>query len=687
MRVEKNKGKLNGKSGGRQTTLGAFFKTKSVGSAKSSNENAVKTKVLGSFPMNEKAVKLVSRNHSLLSSFGSQGSFDEDSHGDVISDILRNNKTVKNFKPSSQTLLQDSSQSYENNMNSSVGLPHFQKPVLERSLSGVSRTYSDTSDIAQGPSSLSLSAVKRIKPIVRPSITQSLSSRTKSNPTMHLELTTEQKRVIEYVVRDRLNIFYTGSAGTGKSVVLRTIISKLCARFGRDAVAVTASTGLAAVNIGGITINKFSGVGIGQGDVFRLITMVKKNKNSLNRWKRTRVLIVDEISMIDGAFLDKLDLIGRGVLNNDKPFGGIQLVFTGDFFQLPPVPDRDANKPRPIFCFESKVWNYAITKTILLNQVFRQTDNELIDLLNDIRMGITSPQTLKLIKRFEEPVLYDDGIEPTELYPTRREVELSNKRRLEKLPGYHIVYKSVDFVPPGVTPDVLNNLMVDKEITLKEDAQVMMLKNLDETIVNGSLGKVLFFCNSTLFLEASKLHADLSDPDVVEDMRCVCRAIGLPPNERPAALQHEINSRPTRRQANLQYLLEKASKIMVGPGILSTILFPVVKFIDKQDIKGYQIKFLEPVEFSVGETEVNSAVRKQIPVMLCWAISIHKSQGQTIDRLKVDLKRTFEAGQVYVALSRAVSKDRLQITNFDPRKIKVDERVKDFYESLHKIKI
>lgn len=115
-------------------------------------------------------------------------------------------------------------------------------------------------------------------------------------------------------------------------------------------------------------------------------------------------------------------------------------------------------------------------------------------------------------------------------------------------------------------------------------------------------------------------------------------------------------------------------------------MFPVVKFIDKQDIRGYQIKLVEPEEFSVGETEKDSAVRKQLPLMLCWAISIHKSQGQTIDRLKVDLKRTFESGQVYVALSRAVSKDRLQITNFDPHKIKVNEKVKDFYQNLHKLK-
>ena len=699
-----NANKKNKKKDG-QSTLNMFFKVKNKPTLESSSSfNSHFTEKTVSPPV--KAL----RTQSVLSSLHSQGSFEEESNDDFYS-LLREKKPVKNFKPSSQTFLSSSQfqcqsgSSFSSQTSTVSGYfssttatatatateSSWQKPKLERTLSGVKRTYSDVSDGSQSSSSsnaLSLSSVKRVKPIPRQSIVSHTSSKSSKSSSINgrIELTAEQRKVIEYVCKDRLNVFYTGSAGTGKSVILRTMISTLNAKYGKDAVAVTASTGLAAVNIGGITINKFSGVGIGQGDANRLINMVKRNKTSLNRWKRTKVLIVDEISMIDGYFLDKLDAIGRGLLNRTKPFGGIQLVFTGDFFQLPPVPDRDSNKAGPIFCFESNVWKYAIHKTILLQQVFRQTDNELIDLLNGIRMGNTSGDTIKLIKKFEAPVEYDDGIEPTELYPTRREVELSNKRRLERLPGYEILYKAVDFIPPNINSNILNNVMAEKEIKLKEDAQVMMLKNIDDTLVNGSLGRVLFFCTSALFLEASKIFPDLSDPEVVQDMRCVCRAIGVPPSGRSSDLQRDINLRPTNRQEVLNFLLDKASKIVNGPGILSTIMFPVVKFIDKQDIRGYQIKLVEPEEFSVGETEKDSAVRKQLPLMLCWAISIHKSQGQTIDRLKVDLKRTFESGQVYVALSRAVSKDRLQITNFDPHKIKVNEKVKDFYQNLHKLK-
>lgn len=679
-----------------QPTLSMFFKVKTTttpGVETGKKDGARHDEITSMSSIENHVSKIlpgrVSRTNSMLSSLQSQGSFEEDSHDTALTNLLKDKKPINNFKSS---FFSSPSQNQSQNFGSSSqlsGSSQWQKPVLERSLSGVKRTYSDLSESSQtsvSSSTLSLSSVKRVKPMARQTAVSLVSKSSKSSHESGIQLTLEQKKVVDYVCKDRLNLFYTGSAGTGKSVVLRTIISQLTSRFGRDAVAVTASTGLAAVNIGGITINKFSGVGIGQGEVPRLINMVKRNKVSFNRWKRTKVLIIDEISMIDGGFLDKLDAVGKGLLNRDKPFGGIQLVFTGDFFQLPPIPDRDYNKPRPIFCFESNVWNYAIHKTILLHQVFRQTDNDLIDLLNDIRMGITSPKTLQLIKKFEKPVEYSDGIEPTELYPTRREVDLSNKRRLERLPGYSIVYNAVDFVPPNINANVLNNVMAEKEIVLKEDAQVMMLKNIDDNLVNGSLGRVLFFCTSSLLIDASKIFSDLSDPEVIQDMRCVCRAIGLPPMERPLELQQDINARPTSRQEALQFLLEKASNTSCkGPDTLSKILFPVVKFIDKQDIKGYQLKFIEPLEFSVGETEKDSAVRKQLPLMLCWAISIHKSQGQTIDRLKVDLQRTFESGQVYVALSRAVSKERLQITNFDPRKIKVDVKVKNFYENLHKI--
>lgn len=186
-------------------------------------------------------------------------------------------------------------------------------------------------------------------------------------------LSDEQKKVLNLVAEDRKSVFFTGSAGTGKSVLLREIIKVLREKYKRepDRVAVTASTGLAACNVGGVTLHSFSGIGLGKEAVPELVKKIKKNQKARNRWMRTKVLIVDEISMVDGELFDKLEGIARTIRNNGRPFGGIQLVITGDFFQLPPVPDSGRISK---FAFDAGTWNTSIEHTIGLTQVFRQKD-------------------------------------------------------------------------------------------------------------------------------------------------------------------------------------------------------------------------------------------------------------------------------------------------------------------------
>ena len=186
-------------------------------------------------------------------------------------------------------------------------------------------------------------------------------------------LSDEQKKVLNLVAEDKKSVFFTGSAGTGKSVLLREIIKVLREKYRRepDRIAVTASTGLAACNVGGVTLHSFSGIGLGKEAVPELIKKIKKNQKAKNRWLRTKVLIVDEISMVDGELFDKLEGIARTIRNNGRPFGGIQLVITGDFFQLPPVPDSGRIAK---FAFDAGTWNTSIEHTIGLTQVFRQKD-------------------------------------------------------------------------------------------------------------------------------------------------------------------------------------------------------------------------------------------------------------------------------------------------------------------------
>jgi ATP-dependent DNA helicase PIF1 len=189
-----------------------------------------------------------------------------------------------------------------------------------------------------------------------------------------ISLSNEQEHVKKLVCEKGQSVFFTGPAGTGKSVLMRAIIQELKKKYVRDPerLAVTASTGLAACNIGGMTLHSFAGIGLGKDDAQTLVRKIRRNPKAKNRWMRTRVLIIDEISMVDGDLFDKLSQVGRVIRNNGRPWGGIQLVITGDFFQLPPVPDRDTRDTK--FAFEAATWNTSIDHTIGLTEVFRQKD-------------------------------------------------------------------------------------------------------------------------------------------------------------------------------------------------------------------------------------------------------------------------------------------------------------------------
>ena len=191
-----------------------------------------------------------------------------------------------------------------------------------------------------------------------------------------ITLSEEQQRVLDLVVNQSKSVFFTGSAGTGKSVLMRAIIAELRKKHVResDRVAVTASTGLAACNIGGVTLHSFGGIGLGKEDIPTLVKKIRRNQKAKNRWIRTMILIIDEISMVDGELFDKLEGIARAIRNNGRPFGGIQLVITGDFFQLPPVPDFGSKGREVKFAFDAGTWSTSIHHTIGLTEVFRQKD-------------------------------------------------------------------------------------------------------------------------------------------------------------------------------------------------------------------------------------------------------------------------------------------------------------------------
>ncbi|GAA5896098.1 DEAD/DEAH box helicase [Sporobolomyces salmoneus] len=462
-------------------------------------------------------------------------------------------------------------------------------------------------------------------------------------------LSPEQQMVHKLVVDDGKSVFFTGSAGTGKSVLLREIISSLKRKHkgNADAVAVTASTGMAACNIGGTTIHSFAGIGIGIDSAQKLIDKVKKNKTANAKWQRCKVLVIDEVSMVDGILFDKLAEIGTALKkrggkgassSGGKPFGGIQLVVTGDFFQLPPV----TKGVTPTFAFEAKSWQSAVDHTVNLTQVFRQKDTTFIDMLNEMRFGQLSQDSIQKFKNLAREPKYA-GVEPTELFPLRHQVDVANQNRLRALKGEEIHFKAEDWAGDG-SPDqmkgntYLNNFMAPDRLVLKIGAQVMLIKNLDATLVNGTVGTVVGF--------------------------------GVPELEEDSDNEEQKTTSELRNQARIAAALA-AGKIEKSP------------MIDWQTPGGIERKIMAREEFKVEDNQGRKlASRKQYPIILAWAMSIHKSQGQTIACVKVDLGKVFEKGQSYVALSRATSLEGLQVLNFDAKKVLAHQKVIDWSKSL-----
>ncbi|RDW88693.1 ATP-dependent DNA helicase PIF1 [Coleophoma cylindrospora] len=470
-----------------------------------------------------------------------------------------------------------------------------------------------------------------------------------------VSLSDEQARVLDLVVNSGKSVFFTGSAGTGKSVLMRTIIERLRKKYMRepDRVAVTASTGLAACNIGGVTLHSFGGIGLGKEDVSTLVKKIKKNQKAKNRWLRTKILIVDEISMVDGDLFDKLEGIARMLRNNGRPFGGIQLVITGDFFQLPPVPDSDKKERGVKFAFEAGTWNTAIHHTIGLTQVFRQKDPEFANMLNEMRLGKISPETVRAFQKLSRPVEYHDSLGATELFPTRNEVENSNAFKMRALHGRSYTYEAQDSgtFQGDMREKLLSNMMAPKTIELKKGAQVMLIKNLDDQLVNGSLGKVVAFMSDKTF-EIYNNYPDIIDDQIPDE--------DLDDDARQARMR--LNGLKKERDVH----------------------FPLVRFAMADGTSRDLLVQNEEWKVELPNGEVQ-AQRSQLPLILAWALSIHKAQGQTLERVKIDLKKIFEKGQAYVALSRATSQAGLEVKNFDKSKVMAHPRVGEFYNSLYSV--
>lgn len=301
--------------------------------------------------------------------------------------------------------------------------------------------------------------------------------------TANVHLSDQQQTALGSIASG-LNVCLLGPAGCGKSTVINQFLRHLSYEDAKS-VYITASTGIAADYIGGITLHSFAGIGLGKDSASRIAT--RMTPNIRRRWQTTKTLIIDEISMIDDGVFDLVNQVAKNVRESQTAFGGIQIIVSGDFCQLPPV-KKDAK-----FCFESKAWRDCGFKITQLSNVFRQPDVAFASLLNRMRMGDSTLEDVKLLNTCVErklPVL-KPGIAPTELYCLRKELDALNLKKLKECKeSTEHVYKAKDY---GQT-NLLKQCMFPETLALRTEAQVMCVENNQILgIVNGSRGVVTGF--------------------------------------------------------------------------------------------------------------------------------------------------------------------------------------------------
>jgi ATP-dependent DNA helicase PIF1 len=282
------------------------------------------------------------------------------------------------------------------------------------------------------------------------------------------------------ILHQRKNIFFTGCAGTGKSTLLRSLIVDL--EQEGFVVAITASTGLAASAIHGTTLHRFMGCGLATSDVNQLHDRIVENDEVFMRWINVDVLILDEISMISAELFDKFELLARLVRNNDRAFGGMQVLMGGDFLQLLAVNAKA--------CFKSERFKQVIDETVELTDNFRQIDLRFFKVLCNVRKGVTTMEDVRYINEHcRGPLVPPKGVKPIYTMSHKKGVNERNAKELRKLPAEHRkVYMAQDIGTESIGD---GDCALEKFLELRCGARVMLIYNYSDTLVNGSIGEVI----------------------------------------------------------------------------------------------------------------------------------------------------------------------------------------------------
>lgn len=432
---------------------------------------------------------------------------------------------------------------------------------------------------------------------------------------MSLGLTKEQEDAFQKF-RERKSMCLTGPAGCGKSFLI-SYIRKYCNEH-KIEIAVTALTGAAACLISGQTLHRWAGIGLAKADAVTLSNyIIRKNSEARNRWRSVSVLIIDEVSMMSAELFNKLNIIAQKVRNTNLFFGGIKVIFAGDFAQLEPI---GADK----FCFEASEWQRHVQpNTVYIDKVIRQSEPEFLKVLQEIRLGRVTLETKKILdariisnesEADVEILGVKQRVKATLLYPHKKDVENVNTTELNKLitAGYEankyhasntVLVKKTSTIRDITSSEIeqLNKVVtVADQLNLTVGAQVMLVINLDfdKGLVNGSRGVV------------TKVGPE---PTVIFDNGCE-----------------------------------------------------------------------EVIERCYFESDTGNTIlrRLQFPLILAWALTIHKCQGATLTNVITDLRKVFCNGQSYVTLSRVKSLEGLFLLGINYQAIKCNPKVKRYYQEL-----
>lgn len=472
------------------------------------------------------------------------------------------------------------------------------------------------------------------------------------------------QKIIKSYLSER-NMLITGGAGVGKSYYIREL-RKL--PNDKRVTYVTASTGIAAENVNGMTIHNYVG---SQGftspkDAAR-VTKLQTFKDACGRICGTKVLIIDEVSMIRADYFELLNILLSRARANAEPFGGIKIVLVGDFMQLPPVySDRDL-LPYGKYVFETNAFKEGNFEIFNLKEVKRQDDENFIRILNNIRFGDIHDSDLDILKAqrsLEKPV-YLTGL--------NREAETVNQRELEKLEAEPITLKTFFSYSSSLTDKqrirywqiLKNEYKVQEDIILKPGAKVIITRNHDEgDYVNGSVGT---------FIEHGKY---------IKNIKKYERVIEYLEDE----LGRERREYYKLTDEDIAYFTLHWNRKFArnGKGEFSPRELCLIKLDTGMGV------YVERFETEIRQTPLDEhdtdmellASASYFPLKLAWAITTHKSQGMTLEEVDIDAKGFFTEGQFYVSLSRATTLDGLRVTGIDKNKIMVCSRARDFYKGL-----